>query len=674
MLSVKFLDRSMERLAAAILLLAFWGCGSDGMGVGTQNARTSSGAYQCRLVWPPQIPRLNATGGENLHTSSIQGGIDCKAVGIAEVSFRFFSQDRQELLSHSWPCDAHTGRVSGLPSATGVTVEIAALDSYGMALLEGEDQDVALEVGITTTGGDIAMTPVNTPRITAGNDPKMLSFDWGEIDFPPNVDHYRIEVRPDAASVFKPATGAGNIPTTSHMLTVPLHLTDWAKTRYRVAAQDSVGKVVAVSGQTALPGEVDPLNLVGYFKSDAPTEDQYFGKTVAISGDGGTLAVGTSDDTVYLYTRNSEGNWGPPDTLSPGTTERIGFGCSISLSYDGDILAVGALGADNEGDVYVFRRDGVRAWHQTTVSTTNIEFYERGRFGYQVELSADGETMAVTTGEGYFDSDEYGDYVSGVYVFRRLNDDLWEPQSGFLTPFDESSMDYSGIDISLSADGNILAVGTPGDTTTEIVRPGDNRTDFATLGAVHIYTRSADDQWRHSIRLQAENVDQDDYFGAVVSLSADGNILAVGASAEDGAGGFSGDNSISNSGAVYIFSRTSDNNWQQEAYIKADRVSESDFFGYDLDLSASGDILVVDSEYGQNNVGAIYVYRRKEDSQWQQTACIQASNPDAGDFFGDSLALSAEGETLAVGALGEDSGDGRPEDNSAENAGAVYLF
>lgn len=64
------------------------------------------------------------------------------------------------------------------------------------------------------------------------------------------------------------------------------------------------------------------------------------------------------------------------------------------------------------------------------------------------------------------------------------------------------------------------------------------------------------------------------------------------------------------------------------------------------------------------------MFVRSGDS-WSQQAYLKASNTDAGDFFGGSLALSRD--TLAVGAQREDSASG-PGDNSANNAGAVYVF
>jgi FG-GAP repeat len=76
-----------------------------------------------------------------------------------------------------------------------------------------------------------------------------------------------------------------------------------------------------------------------------------------------------------------------------------------------------------------------------------------------------------------------------------------------------------------------------------------------------------------------------------------------------------------------------------------------------------------------NVSGAAYVFTRSA-GVWSQQAYVKASNTEAGDFFGYSLALS--GDTLAVGAYGEDSNatgvGGNQADNSASGSGAVYVF
>ncbi len=76
--------------------------------------------------------------------------------------------------------------------------------------------------------------------------------------------------------------------------------------------------------------------------------------------------------------------------------------------------------------------------------------------------------------------------------------------------------------------------------------------------------------------------------------------------------------------------------------------------------------------------GAAYVFTRDSGGVWTQQAYVKASNTDAFDDFGQSVALSDDGNTLAVGAIDEDSAatgvNGDQADNNSARAGAVYVF
>ena len=189
--------------------------------------------------------------------------------------------------------------------------------------------------------------------------------------------------------------------------------------------------------------------------------------------------------------------------------------------------------------------------------------------------------------------------------------------------------------------------------------------------------------------LKASNTGAADWFGYSVALS--GDTLAVGAPYEfSGATGVNGnqaDNSASYSGAVYVFVRTG-TTWAQQAYLKASNTGAGDFFGRSVALS--GDTLVVGAPYESSNAkgvngnqtdnaaansGAVYVFVRTG-TTWVQQAYLKASNTGFNGNFGWSVALS--GDTLAVGADGEDSNatgvNGDQADNSAPGSGAVYVF
>ncbi len=189
--------------------------------------------------------------------------------------------------------------------------------------------------------------------------------------------------------------------------------------------------------------------------------------------------------------------------------------------------------------------------------------------------------------------------------------------------------------------------------------------------------------------VKASNTGADDRFGYSVALS--GDTLAVGAYFEDsnatGVGGNQADNSAGNSGAVYVFTR-SGQTWTQQAYVKASNAGATDYVGYSVALS--GDTLAVGALFEDGNAtgvggaqgndnatdsGAVYVFTRSGQT-WTQQAYVKASNTEAGDDFGTSVALS--GDSLAVGAPDESSNatgvGGNQANNSSGWSGAVYVL
>lgn len=213
-------------------------------------------------------------------------------------------------------------------------------------------------------------------------------------------------------------------------------------------------------------------------------------------------------------------------------------------------------------------------------------------------------------------------------------------------------------------------------------------------GAVRTYTVTV---VRTSVYIKASNTDVGDRFGSLaIALSADGSTLAVAAEGEGssarGVGGDPADNGASGSGAVYVFVRSA-SGWAQQAYIKASNTDAFDSFGHSIALSSDGSTLAVgavgedssatgingdQADNSANSAGAVYVFRRSG-TTWTQQAYIKASNTDPNDSFGWAVALSSDGSTLAVGALGEDSSATGVGGNQADNtggpqAGAAYVF
>jgi hypothetical protein len=149
-----------------------------------------------------------------------------------------------------------------------------------------------------------------------------------------------------------------------------------------------------------------------------------------------------------------------------------------------------------------------------------------------------------------------------------------------------------------------------------------------------------------------------------------------------------GGNAIADSGAVYVYTRS--NGWSQQTYVKASNTGGFDQFGTSVALSGDGSTLAVGAQLedgsgtgidsmsneSTTDAGAVYVYARTA-GNWSHQAYVKASNTRTVDRFGNAVALNDDGNTLAVGAQGEDGGTtgiGSVPNDFAADAGAVYLY
>ena len=262
---------------------------------------------------------------------------------------------------------------------------------------------------------------------------------------------------------------------------------------------------------------------------------------------------------------------------------------------------------------------------------------------------------------------------------------------------------HTGTSIALNGDGTTMAIGAAFESGGAAGVNGNQRDNSVyASGAVYVYVRQGD-SWTQQAYVKASNPGQSDHFGSSVALSRDGNTMAVAAhweaSGATGVNGNQNDNSIPQSGAVYVFTRNG-TTWTQQAYIKASNTGKAgegqlagdgDQFGFSLALSGDGNTLAVgaiseDSAAQQINgnqgddsaqsAGAVYVYGRTG-SMWAQQAYVKSANMGAGDGLGFSVALSFDGNTLAAAAFDEDGG-GRginpPDNTESQNSGALYVF
>ncbi|HZT61525.1 MAG TPA: integrin, partial [Burkholderiales bacterium] len=176
-------------------------------------------------------------------------------------------------------------------------------------------------------------------------------------------------------------------------------------------------------------------------------------------------------------------------------------------------------------------------------------------------LSGDGNTLAVgapaeASGSTGINStpDESAAGAGAAYVFTR-SAGTWTQQA-YVKASNTGGSDDFGTSVALSRDGNALAVGAPReDGNGTGIEPGSDE-GAANSGAVYFFSRSAG-VWAQQSYVKATNTQSEDRFGRSVTLSGDGNALAVGAIGEDsdgtGIGGPQGNNNDPQSGAAYLY-------------------------------------------------------------------------------------------------------------------------
>lgn len=296
--------------------------------------------------------------------------------------------------------------------------------------------------------------------------------------------------------------------------------------------------------------------------------------------------------------------------------------------------------------------------------------------GYAVTLSADGETLAIGSlaNDDTAGHPEAAQASGAVQVFVREATTQWRQQARLKTSHADE-LDFFGQSLALSADGNTLVVGAPGEDSAASATMPTADNSLSDSGAVHVYRRSGD-AWALQAYLKAPSTVAAEVFGNAVALSGDGQTLLASAP------GFNGDQ-----GAVHVF-RPIAGTWQHDATLLATDPDPSDGFGLTLAISNDGRRVAVGAgqedgagqgvspaERGNsaNESGAVYVFDRSNGA-WSVPAYLKASNTQAGDGFGTGLALSADGRLLAVGAPFEGT-DNQGVRNTANNgSGAVYLY
>jgi hypothetical protein len=378
----------------------------------------------------------------------------------------------------------------------------------------------------------------------------------------------------------------------------------------------------------------------------APTEEVPdavggFGSSVALSAGGSTALVGgeeRGEGTAWAYVVSGS-IWSEQQKLASAED-------GLALSEDGDTALIGGPAKGATGTVWAFTRSGATWSEQQKITPTDATL--ASHFGYSVALSADGNTALIGAPN---DDGERG----AAWVFTRAGG-VWQEQQKIAPTDDDEGYSGSewrfGVSVALSADGNTALIGAPGYPA-------------ASHGAAWVYTRS-DGAWTEEKKIrptdEAGEFGGESEFGSSVALSADGNTVLIGGP-NDGTG--------SPVGAAWVYARSGTTWTEQQKIVPTDESDEygslQSQFGLSVALSADGNTALIGGPSG-SCAGNAWVYTRSGTSWTEQQKIVPSDEDSRSPYcgeFGDSVALSATGNTALIGD---------PQDGSTRRSGAAWVY
>ena len=521
-----------------------------------------------------------------------------------------------------------------------------------------------------------SQTPLQRPAAPVVNvsaNLKELIFEW---ERPERAQMYRVLHKTFDRMYYEPLGPRipGSRPRAAVALAV--HLQNWEETRYIILACNLAG--------CTRSAEIDPRHLmletIGYLKASNTGTNDGFGGKMVMSVDGSTLAV-----TAERESSNASGvNGNQADNSSP-----------------------------NSGAVYVYRRTG-RRWAQEAYLKAGVNQSQQSfGMGFPVDhrplaISADGSLLAVgAPAQG-------GTFTRQgvVYLYTRTNN-AWALSSTLRAPVPRAN-DHFGISVDMGQDGRTLKVntllpaagsGNPQTRTHIYVRPGTTWQHSVTLAPYYAGDQcqtvrlSGDGQTLISSCLssltgQARAITQRLLGNAWVNV--DEIPIAGYLSHQPMAINYAGDRLAVRGGDGWVWMY----HWENAAWVNDVRIGYPSYitlpdpvgWAFALEFDRHGNFLAIGDfggspsgagvsrnlTDGSERRGAVYLYQFEGFSNWFMRTAVQAPNPQADDQFGASVALSGDGNILAVGAVGEDSAargvDGNQGSESASSSGAVYLY
>ena len=383
-------------------------------------------------------------------------------------------------------------------------------------------------------------------------------------------------------------------------------------------------------------------------KLEASVNQDHLGFAVAISKDGNTAIVTNlhpfdfeTAGEAYIFTRSGSGlnPWSEQQMIQGLDTGGLDFfGWSVAISGDGNTVIVGARGNINgdrtQGAAYIFTRSNSTWTQQQKIQASDVSGNEYNGFGGSVAISEDGYTAIV--GAQYYSVPGGGNQNSSngaAYIFTRAESGLnpWSEQRKISAPYPTWGGQF----------GNAVAISEDGDTV--IVGQRKESSFASQAGAAYIFTRS-NSTWTQQQKLEASDRAATAFFGHSVAISGDTVIVGAIWAAPVFAGASyiftrsgSGLNPWSEQQKIQASDKADYMEFGYAVAISGDRVIVGSPTSY-----SPNPIYPEQTIDGVNFArGAVYIFNRVGTS-WIEQPKPQSLDGAYGDYFGKSVAIPAD--------------------------------
>ena len=380
------------------------------------------------------------------------------------------------------------------------------------------------------------------------------------------------------------------------------------------------------------------------------------GESVSLSENGKIIAIGSLNDrtidgargSVRVYEQVGNG-WQQLGLDIDGEAKKDRFGSEVSLSSDGTRLAIGAVRNDvggakkDGGHARIYQFDGSN-WIKLGSDIDGEKANDRS--GCAVQISGDGNTVII----GAY---RHNNNLGHAKVYRyNASEDRWDSVGSEIQG--GKTNEYAGMSVDVSDDGTVIAIGGY----------GYSETGKKNLGRVRVYKLNGNSWELRGSGLIGET--KGDQSGRSISLSADGDTIAIGANGNDG-------DSKKNCGHVRVYTFAG-NQWDQVGE-DIDGEKDHDNFGYSVSLSSDGTRLAVaapkyePSGASNDNWGQAKFYELRNNS-WAELGSIngEAVQDAAGqtEQGGTGISISGDGLRFALGA--------KQNDGNGESSGHTRIY